>query len=70
MPTALVHDWALQHITSTLGFVAKKSMAKESNQHNTFILMSQCLMQSTTAALACGSPASDALLTMLYSNTD
>ena len=59
MPTALVHDWALQHIASALEFVAEKSMAKESNQHNTLIRMSQCLMQSTAAAApARGSQAS------------
>ncbi|KAG2612862.1 hypothetical protein PVAP13_4KG311300 [Panicum virgatum] len=34
VPASLVHDWILQHITSTLEFMAEKSSAKENSQQN------------------------------------
>jgi TBCC domain-containing protein 1 len=34
VPAALVHDWILQHIASTLEFMAEKSSAKENSQHS------------------------------------
>ncbi|OEL17901.1 hypothetical protein BAE44_0021082 [Dichanthelium oligosanthes] len=34
VPAALVHDWILQHIASTLEFMAEKSSAKENSQQN------------------------------------